>query len=247
MSLQPSPSTITTSGITYENARNTPHLAATPPERSHTFDSPGLLLRLRSRAWSGIPGCDTCAPRTISPSIVVAENPLVQQGSRINNEARDETSISRRGVSVQCIAKNGLDFLRARFALSEFRTVGEIIINKALVAAGTRRDSDSDTPWTTPRRARATSWSVSSSYASITNVTCPCQQRTTHALPFATSALVRSRNAKMRSSPTPKNADLRAMFGMDICSGATCAAMMICCHTQRTGLSVQVISRTRSF
>ena len=55
------------------------------------------------------------------------------------------TSISRGGVSVQCITKPGLDFLHTRLVQSEFRTLGEMNIDKALIA-GTGRDSDSDTP-----------------------------------------------------------------------------------------------------
>ena len=47
---------------------------------------------------------------------------------------------------MQCLAQNGLDFLRARLVPSEFRTIGEINIDKALIAAGMRRDGDSDTP-----------------------------------------------------------------------------------------------------
>ena len=46
------------------------------------------------------------------------------------------------GVSVRCITTNGLDFLRARSFLSEFRTVGEGSVDTAIVAAGIGRHSD---------------------------------------------------------------------------------------------------------
>ena len=75
----------------------------------------------------------------------IAEKTLVQRGFRIDTETSEGTSINRGGVSVQCLAEKGLDFLRARRAPSEFRTVGETNIDKALIAAGMRRDSDSDT------------------------------------------------------------------------------------------------------
>ena len=39
-----------------------------------------------------------------------------------------------------------MDFLRARLVPSEFRTVGAINIDKALIVASMRRDSGSDTP-----------------------------------------------------------------------------------------------------
>ena len=47
---------------------------------------------------------------------------------------------------MKCLTKSGLDFLRARLVPSEFRTVGDMNIDKALSAACMRRTSDSDTP-----------------------------------------------------------------------------------------------------
>ena len=77
---------------------------------------------------------------------IICDKPLVQRGFRINKEASAGTSIIRGIVSVQCLTKKRLDFLRARLVPSEFRTDGKMNIDKALVAVGMRRDSDSDTP-----------------------------------------------------------------------------------------------------
>ena len=103
---------------------------------------------------------------------IIAE-PLVQRGFRVNKEASEGTSISRVGASVQCRAKDGLDFLRARLVPSEFRTVGEMNIDKALISAGMRH---------TPVRR--------SSCDSSACIASPRRQTTTHTDPFAVSPLV---------------------------------------------------------
>ena len=118
------------------------------------------------------------APR-IQIRFAVAEvrRPIIARLSAL--EARAGTSISRGSVSVQCLTKNGQDFLRAPLVPSEVRTVGEMNMDNALIAASMRRDSDSDTPMdiTTEKKA-ALAGPVSPSCASIACTTCPRRPRT---------------------------------------------------------------------
>ena len=142
ITMEPSPSTITITGITHQKA--TPPFVGTSRTHggSHSAWILNLLLKLRSRAWSGILGCAICAPRTVSPSLVgiclwnsttkstrfestfashwqtcgvrsMKKKPLVQR------------SFPRWGVSVLCLTRNGLASLRARLVPNEFRTVGD--------------------------------------------------------------------------------------------------------------------------
>ena len=62
------------------------------------------------------------------------EEPQMQRPLAITTKADASTNLSQHGVSVQSIAKNGLDVLRARVVPNEF------------LSSGTAMDSDSDTP-----------------------------------------------------------------------------------------------------
>ena len=195
-------------------------------------------MRLRSRALSGIPGCATSEPRTVSPSCVVelkisnqehsrrvhirfavadvrrpiiCDKPLVQRGFRINKEASAGTSIIRGSVSVQGLTKK-TGFL-ARMP-SEFRTDGKMNIDKALIAVGMRRDSDSDTPMDIATDMPAPLPGPSAPRA-LPSPVFPVRadrehrrQRTTHADPFTVSSLVfgMRRRQKTRRSPHRRRA-----------------------------------------
>ena len=127
----------------------------------------------------------------------IAEKRLVQRVFRINKEASEGTSISRGGVSVQSIKQSGLDILRARFVPSEFRTVGGLNIEKlSLLSAH---------PWTS-RRWSPRHFLVRELLVRFHHLchSCPGRQRTTHADPFAQSALLFGGKRTRRSSPTPR-------------------------------------------
>ena len=120
---------------------------------------------LRFEVWSGILGGAICAPRTISPSTAVELKiylwnwsdqehaprvhirfAVAECGFRIKRRQAKELAAVREASPVSASRKNELYSRALVLVPSEFRTVGEVSIDNAIVAAGTGRDIDSDTP-----------------------------------------------------------------------------------------------------
>ena len=84
---------------------------------SHTSARPGLLPKPPLKVWNANPGSVSC--------VLQMSQSQWYQKSLPATEQTQERSASRHDVSVQCITKNRLDFLRALAFPHEFRPIAE--------------------------------------------------------------------------------------------------------------------------